>query len=225
MFRRLSPLTTAMAALCLLAESAPPAAACAFDGGAAAGLFDGGFEARYPKSSTVYFAIVDAVEQGILDKSAFQPVTPGPAGYWKAVGRLDSMARRLSAVAARSHPEHAISVVLIESNLWARFEPGAQGYGMTAHVAGARQGDVVLVTSEGGIAAVLDGRLPVEVALDRGLIAIDAGPTAGEAIKELMRVALGGPEPPSSAAAGARNGPARLFGPARQRDGREPLGQ
>jgi hypothetical protein len=207
------PAFTAVTLCLLLGASASPAAACAFDGGAAAGLFDGSFEARYPKSSTVYFAIVDAVEQGILEKSAFQPVTPGPAGYWKAVGRLDSMARRLSAVAARSHPEQAISVVFIESNLWARFEPGAQGYGMTAHIAGARQGDVVLVTSEGGIAAVLDGRLPVEAALERGLIAIDAEPAAGEAIKALMLVALGGPEP--AAAASARNAPARLFGPAR----------
>ena len=216
MLRKPFPPTIAIAALCLLATSSPPpAAACAFDGGAAAGLFDGSFEARYSKSSTVYFAIVDAVEQGILEKSAFQPVTPGPAGYWKAVGRLDSMARRLSAAAAHSYPEQAISVVLIESNLWARFEPGAQGYGVTAHIAGARQGDVVLVTSEGGIAAVLDGRLPFEVALDRGLIAIDADPFAGEAIKELMLVALGGPEPRPSAAAGTRNAPARLFGPAR----------
>ena len=212
MVRNLCPPAFAATTLCLLlGTSAPPAGACAFDGGASAGLFDGSFEALYPQSSTVYFAIVDAVEQGLLDKSTFQPVTPGPTGYWKAVSRLDGVARRLSAGALRAQPEQAISMVFIESNLWARFEPGPQGFGMTAHTAGARQGDVVVVTSESGIAAVLDGRLPVSVALDRGLIAIDGEPAAREAIKGLMMAALGSVEPP----AGARNAPTRLFGPAR----------
>ena len=218
MVRNLCPPAFTAATLCLLVgASAPPARACAFDGGASAGLFDGGFEALYPKSSTVYFAIVDAVDQGILEKSAFQPVTPGPSGYWQAVGHINSIGRRLSAAAAGcSQPEQAISLVFIESNLWTRFEPGPQGFGMTAHTPGAREGDGVVVTSEGGIAAVLDGRLPVRVALDRGLIAIDGEPAAAEAIKGLMIAALGIAERSfSSPAGGTRSAPVRLFGPAR----------
>jgi hypothetical protein len=200
--------------LCLLvAGPAPPAGACAFDGGASVDLFGGGFEARYPQSSTVYFAIVDAVEQGVLERSAFPPIVPGPEGYWRAVARLNSIAQRLSAAAGGSaQPRPAISLVFIESDLWTRLEPGPRGFAVTPHISGAREGDVVVVTGEGAIGAVLDGRLPAKVALDRGLIAIDGKAAAGEALRELMIAALG--DASASATIGARE-PMRLFGPAR----------
>src|SRR3981189_3447433 len=89
MVRNLCPPAFTAATLCLLVgASAPPARACAFDGGASAGLFDGGFEALYPKSSTVYFAIVDAVDHGILEKSAVQPGTPRRSGDVPVAARL-----------------------------------------------------------------------------------------------------------------------------------------
>jgi hypothetical protein len=202
------------AMLCLLASGpAPPAGACAFDGGASADLFGGGFEARTPQSSAVYFAIIDAVEQGVIERSAFPPIVPGPEGYWRAVSRLNSIAQRLSAGAKSStQPGPAISLVFIESDLWARLEPGPHGFAVTPHISGAREGDAVVVTSEGAIGAVLDGRLPAKVALDRGLIAINGKPAAGETLRELMIAALG--EASASATTGARE-PMRLFGPAR----------
>jgi hypothetical protein len=189
----------------------PPAAACAFDSGAA-GLFDGNFVAVHPKASVVYFAIVDAIEHGVLDRAAFQPITPGSSGYWRAVGRVNSLHRLLSAASA-SQPTTAISLLFIESNLWARFEPGPQGLGIAVHTPGARDGDVVIFTSEAGIAAVLDGRLPAKVAIDRGLIAVDGPDSAGDKTKELMLAALDAAE--SSASGGGRSGPVRFFGPAR----------
>jgi hypothetical protein len=202
------------AALCLLAAApTPPAGACAFDGGASADLFGGGFEARTPQSSAVYFAIIDAVEQRVLERAAFPPIVPGPGGYWRAVARLNSIAQRLSAAAGPSpRPEAAISLVFVESDLWARFEPGPWGFRVTPHISGARAGDVVVFTSEGAIGAVLDGRLPARVALDRGLIAIDGKPAAGEALRGLMIAAFG--DASASATTGARE-PMRLFGPAR----------
>jgi hypothetical protein len=203
------------AMLCLLASgaAAPPAGACAFDGGVSADLFGGGFEARTPQSSAVYFAIIDAVEQGVIERSAFPPIVPGPEGYWRAVSRLNSIAQRLSAGAKSSaQPGPAISVVFIESDLWARLEPGPRGFGVTPHMSGAGEGDIVVVTSEGAIGAVLDGRLPAKVALDRGLIAIDGKPAAGEALRGLMIAALG--DASASATTGVRE-PMRLFGPAR----------
>ena len=81
------------------------------------------------------------------------------------------------------------------------------------HTPGARDGDAVIFTSEAGIAAVLDGRLPVKVALDRGLIAVDGPNSAGDTTKELMLAALDAAESPASG--GDRSGPVRLFGPAR----------
>jgi hypothetical protein len=195
----------------LCGSPAPPAAACAFDSGAA-GLFDGNFVAVHPKASVVYFAIVDAVEQGVLDRAAFQPIAPGSSGYWRAVGRVNSLHRLLSAASA-PQPTTAISLLFIESNLWARFEPGPRGLGVAVHTPGARDGDAVIFTSEAGIAAVLDGRLSVKVALDRGLIAVDGPNSAGDTTKELMLAALDAAESPASG--GGRSGPVRFFGPAR----------
>lgn len=196
----------------LYGSPAPPAAACAFDSGGA-GLFDGNFVAVHPKASVVYFAIVDAVEQGVLDRAAFQPIAPGSSGYWRAVGRMNSLHRLLLAASAKQ-PTVPISLLFIESNLWARFEPGPHGLGIAVHTPGARDGDVVIFTSEAGIAAVLDGRLSVKAALDRGLIAVD-GPNSGDRTKDLILAALDAPE---SSAAGTLNGqgaPVRFFGPPR----------
>jgi hypothetical protein len=191
---------------------APPAAACAFDSGSA-GLFDGNFVALHPKASVVYFAIVDAVEQGVLDRAAFQPIAPGASGYWRAVDRVNSLHRLLSA-ASGSQLTTAISLLFIESNLWARFEPGPRGIDIAVHTPGARDGDAVIFTSEAGLAAVLEGHLPVKAALDRGLIAVD-GPNSRDRTTDLILAALDAPE---SSAGGTLNGqgaPVRFFGPPR----------
>src|SRR3981081_2988424 len=130
---RMSSLPRAAAALmagAVVSWAPQPAAdACAFGGGASAGLFDGSFEAKYPKSSEVYFAIIDAIDQGVLQRSEFEAVVPGPAGYWRAAGRLKSIQQRLSTIVqAEARPELAIAVVFVESDLWARFEPGPRGF-------------------------------------------------------------------------------------------------
>jgi hypothetical protein len=215
---RLRSAVSLVAMLVLLTGApAPPVRACAFDGGAAAGLFDGSFEALYPKSSVVYFAIMDAIDQGVLDRSEFQTIVPGPSGYWRAVGRLESIQERLSAVSSGwSQPEAAISVVFIESNLWARLEPGPRRWELTVHTLGAREGNLVVVTSEGGIAAVMDGRLSAKVAFDRGLIAIDGDELRRNAVQEFFVTAFGPVASSSSGPRGARNArPVRFFGPPR----------
>ncbi len=190
------------------------AQACAFDNGTSVGMFGGSFEAKYPKSSEVYFAIIDAIDQGVLQQSEFAAVVAGPAGYWRAAGRLKSVQQRLSSVAElESRPGRAIAVVLIESDLWARFAPGPQGFELTLHTPGPRDGDLVVVTSEGSVAAILDGRLSPQVALDRGLIAIDAEAPAHEAARRLLLAAFdSAPRSPSAGNAG-RAAPTRFFGP------------
>ena len=203
-----------IALTCVLAAgSSPPAAACAFDSGAP-GIFGSTFEAVHPKSSVVYFAIMDAIEQGVLDRAAFEAIAPGPAGYWRAAGRIANVHRLLSAtVAGLTPPPRAISLVFIESNLWARLTPAAQGFDLALHTPAAGAGDAVVLTSEGAIAAVLDGRLPVRLALERGLIAIDGDDS--ERAKDLIIAALERGEAPAAGTVGARNAPVRLFGPAR----------
>jgi hypothetical protein len=192
----------------------PSAYACAFDGGASAGLFDGSFVAKYPRSSEVYFAIIDAIDQGVLERSQFETVVPGPSGYWRAAGRLKSIQQRLSTVAeVEPRPERAIAVVFIESDLWARFEPGPQGFDLILHTPGARDGDVVMVTSEGSIAALMEGRLSADVAFSRRLIAVDGEVAVREAIQKLLMAAFD-PAPSSRPVAHGRGpAPTRFFGP------------
>src|SRR5215470_12310640 len=199
------------ALLALAGAAASRAMACAFDNGGA-GVFDGSFEAVRPKASVVYFAIVDAVEHGVLDRSAFQTIVPGPAGYWQAVGRINELHRRLAA-AAGEQAAPAMSLLFIESNLWARFEPTPQGLTLSVHTPRAGEGDVVVLTSEAGLAAVLDGRLPVDAALERGLIALDGEASTADRAKALIAAALDAQS--ASRALTARSAPVRLFGPAR----------
>jgi hypothetical protein len=201
--------------LCALAAGpASPATACAFDNGSP-GIFGDKFEAVHPKSSVVYFAIMDAIEQGVLDRSAFEAIAPGPAGYWRAAARIAGVHRLLSTAAAAklAKPQRAISLVLIESNLWARLTPAAQGFDLALHTPAAGDGDAVVLTSEGGLAAVLDGKLPIKVALERGLIAIDGND--GEHVRELIIAALEQDVVSPVGTVGARTAPVRMFGPAR----------
>jgi len=202
-----------MALTCALAAAPAPATACAFDNGAP-GIFGDDFKAVHPKSSVVYFAIMDAIEQGVLDRAAFEAIVPGPAGYWRAAGRIAGVHRLMSAAAARvAQPQGAISLVFIESNLWARLTPTAQGFDLVLHTPAAGEGDAVVLTSESGLAAVLDGRLPVKLALERGLIAIDGAD--GERTRELIVAALEQTAPAAAGTVGARTAPVRMFGPAR----------
>jgi hypothetical protein len=126
---------------------------------------------------------------------------------------MNMLRQRLSNAADASPPEFAISLVFIESGLWSRFEPGPRGLDIIPHVSGPREHDVVLFTSEGSIAAMLDDRLPASVALARGLIVIKAEGTAHAAIERLILAAFD-PATPAHHESG-RSAPVRLFGPAR----------
>jgi hypothetical protein len=154
--------TAAVVLLLLVSGAAPPAAACGFDG-----VLDGNFSALHPKSIAVAFAIRDSVDAGVVEKSAVDPIVPGSPGYWRAVGHLNEFQLRLSAAAGQSQPPAAVAVLFIDSSLWARLIPASQGFDIQVHASGAQSGDVVLVTSEAILTAVLEGRLSVQAALDR----------------------------------------------------------
>ena len=119
----------------------------------------------------------------------------------------------MEASAHLPHPASAISLVFIESNLWARFEPAARGFELAVHTPGAHDGDMVVVTTEGSLAAVMNGRLSASAAFDRGLIAIDGEAPARDVIVRLLIAALDSAAASSSTTDGAHNPPMRFFGP------------
>ena len=59
------------------------------------------------------------------------------------------------------------------------------------HAGGARAEDVVLVTSEAILTALLAGRLTVQAALDRGVLIIDGPSSVTEIIRQLLTTGLG----------------------------------
>ena len=145
-----------------------PASACGFDG-----ILDGNFSALHPRSMTVAFAIREAVDLGFVDRSAVDPVVPGSAGYWRAVSHLDEFAGRLSSAPSQNGKATTISILLIDSNLWARLTPSSKGYDVRAHTNGAHDEGVVIITNESILNSILNGRLSIEVALEHSLLMID----------------------------------------------------
>jgi hypothetical protein len=198
---RAASLTAALLSLSL--GTAAPAGACGFDSG-----LDGSFGAIHPKSITVAFAINDAVQAGVIGKAAIAPIVPGNAGYWRAVGHLNRFHALLAAAEAK--PATPISIVFIDSNLWARMVPTASGLELSVHTAGAQAGDAVIVTSEAIVTALLDRGLTADDATEKGLLAID-GP-ASEATRKLVLAAF---DPAGRPDRQEKSMPSRLFGPAR----------
>ena len=200
--RSASRIAVTSAVLLLLGSGGQPIFACGFDG-----LLGDGFSAAHPKSIPVAFAIADAVAAGIVDKVA--PIVPGSAGYWRAVKRLSTFQRLLSVDKPSGAQPRNISLLFIDSQLWARFSSGPQGYDLQVHTSGPSPNDVVIVTSETILASVIDGTMEAQKALDLGLIAIDGKEDQVEMMRSIMETATDRTHIGISA-------PIRLFGPLRQ---------
>ena len=187
----------------LLAAQVGTAVPCGFEGG-----LGNTFTPMHAKSLGVAFAVRDAVTSGTIE-AATDPASAGKAGYWRAVGHLTSLQRALSA--AHAEGRVAVSVLFIDSGLWARLTPSADGFAMDVHTEGAKDGDVVIVTNEPVLTAILEKRLPVADALQRGLMAVDGEAVTADATRRLIAVALAAP------VVSARfPQDVRLFGPVRQ---------
>jgi len=177
------PLFSAACALAIMPVVAGPTAglACGFDG-----RLGDGFSAMHPRSLAVAFAISDAVASGAVDRAASAPIEPGPKGYWRAAGHIESLERRLAVTPETLILAPRISILFIESQLWSRLVSSGQGYDIEMHVAGPTPGDLVIVTNETVLASVLDGALAPRAALDLGVIAVDAAPPAADAIRAAL---------------------------------------
>lgn len=189
-----------VAALLLLAQTGL-ATACGFD----SGISSNTFTPMHPKSLTVAFAVADAVVAGMIEQ-ATDPAAAGQAGYWRAVGHLAALQRALSS--AHRESRTPVSVLFIDSGLWARLTPAADGFAMDVHTDGAKPGDVAIITSEPVLAAILERRLAIGDALDRGLIVVDGD--AADRFRGVIAAAFESPVPP---AAEGRLRAVRVFGP------------
>ena len=119
------------------------------------------------------------------------PEVKGRVGYARAVLRLGAFHRRLSATTAKVGAPGSISVLLGDSRLWSRLSPDARGYAIATHTAGPRAGDVVVVTHEAVLAALVSGKLSIPTALDRGLLVVDGESTAVDSVRSLLNESFG----------------------------------
>ena len=145
-----------------------PASACGYD------LAIGGVSVVHPSSIPVAVAIGAAVSEGRLAPLAD---APAPIALVRANGAMRNLAMALQSGTSDVPP---VAFVLIEAHLWGRAVPGAGKITFQAHADGPANGDVIVVTGEPALAALLDGRLRWDAAIASGLVVLD-GPAEGRA--------------------------------------------
>jgi hypothetical protein len=156
-----------------MAVASTPALACGFDDPASIGAARGYLNWWYPKSMHVGTAVWNAQQQGLIDPVKQPAAFAGPTGAGHATHGLRLWRERLAG-STEGGATPTFTIVLFGSMLWTRFEATGAETGaaieMTPHVAGPTPGDVVIVTDEPVIAALLDQRVTPQAARELGLL-------------------------------------------------------
>ena len=133
-----------------------------------------GVSVVHPTSIPVAVAIHAAVRDGQLAPIA---EAPAPLALLRANGAMRTLAMALQSETPDLPP---VALVLVEAHLWGRVVPGGGPASWQAHADGPAGGDVIVVTGEPALAALLDGRLRWDAAVASGLVVLD-GPAEGRA--------------------------------------------
>jgi hypothetical protein len=158
-----------LVAIGTLGATAPAGvSACGYD------LVVGGVSVVHPASIPVAVAIGAAVSEGRLAPLA---EAPAPIALVRANGAMRNFAMALRSDTSELPP---VAFVLVEAHLWGRAVPGAAKISFQAHADGPANGDVIVVTGEPALAALLDGRLRWDAAIASGLVVV-AGPAEARA--------------------------------------------
>jgi hypothetical protein len=122
----------------------------------------------YPKALYVTSAVWRAQQEDIVAREDRSPAVRALLGYQLAVRKLAALRERL--VGAEDPRAPSFAIILLGPMLWTRYERTPGGLSMTPHVDGPKTGDVVVVTDEPVIEAMVEGRLTTTNALELGLI-------------------------------------------------------
>jgi hypothetical protein len=162
------------------------ARACGFDG-----AFDAGFGSIYPRAIEIALAVRRAVADGLLPHDALDPLTPGPAGLWQATEVLKHLGQCLSAAREARLQSSDIALLCSDASLWTRYAGNAQGFDTLVHVDKPALTDVVAITELAIVASLVEGRLPVQSALARGLLVVEASGDGTDAFIALLSTGCG----------------------------------
>lgn len=155
-------------AVCLTATAIQPTAAlaCGYDNPQSIAL--GSLNGVYPDALHVRTAVAKAEAAGTLpvEKTGAQS---GPLAFYRATAAMKSFGTKL-ADPHLATAGIAVSVVLIPQAMWTRFEIGSQGVVVHGHAEGPVDSDLVVVTEETVIRALVDGSLDAAAAEESGLL-------------------------------------------------------
>jgi hypothetical protein len=178
---RASALTAGVLAL-LLGGAGTGSHACGYDGMA----MDLGI--AHPASLPVALAIHDAYQARLIGK----PVAmPGGFGMRRALIMLEKL-RLALAPAAKGE---SFRLLLVEPGLWAQFNGTGAELRVTPHVAAPAADEPAIITGEGVLLALGQGKLSAEQALQAGLIQIQATPPQRQRLTAGLRQAFALPTP------------------------------
>ncbi|MEK1905215.1 MAG: hypothetical protein AAAB13_05510 [Pseudomonas sp.] len=166
---RASPLVAG--GLALLLGSASPAGACSFDGLAL------DLATAHPDSLDVAIAMQGAYEQRRIPK----PI-PLPGGF--GLRRVLQVLGKLNEALNRTPGQDGFHLLLIESGLWVRYRAEGNSLRAEPHVARPSPDEPTVITGEGVLLALQQGRFSLDDALAIGLLRIRAPSPQRERIVE-----------------------------------------
>jgi hypothetical protein len=181
------PLSIALGGVFLAVATA--AAACGFEDPSSITMRRGFLNFAYPESLHVGTAVWQAQLAGMLprdplaQRAELTPEARGALRMMQASAALRALAARL---ASDGGGAQNVSVVLLSSVMWSRFEPQGNVVNANVHVTGPGQGDVVLVTDTPAIRALVDGSLEFSEALALGLVRLYGDPVKVEAARRWL---------------------------------------
>jgi len=179
-----SPCRLAAAQCLFWALVAAPAGACGYHG-----LIGDAFSASYPGSIDVAIALRSALDRNQL-KAA--PAVPPLMGLVRSTRWLEDFGR-WAGQSATGAPDFA--VLLVEPGLWTRYRKQGSGFAMESHVAMPSTGDVVLITGEPALQALVERRLTLAGALKTVVVRIEGAPEAVARLQQTLAAAFSA-EPP-----------------------------
>lgn len=187
-----SAVRVAVAAAALAWAGITAAQACGYHDGASASL--GMLNWAYPDALHVRTAVWMAQRDGVLARSqppaAVDPEAPTfrfeqMLRYRAVQARLESLRGGIER-ALQDAPMPALAIVLIGPMLWTRLEVVDGGLSMVPHATGPTTGDVVLVTDEPVVTALVDGRLGARDLREWGLVRLYGSEQAVAQVSALL---------------------------------------
>ncbi len=157
------------------------ALSCGFDDPNSISSARGILNWMYPHALYVGAAVWSAQQQGTISRDERTAAAEKLFGYYYAVHRLGVFRDRLSAT-LDGGAKRTFTIVLFGPMLWTHYEATDATLKITPHVDGPSKGDVVIVTDERVIAALVDRRFTPQAARELGLMRFYGSP---EAVQDL----------------------------------------